>query len=165
MNTHKNSSFFILLLLLLFIINCGTAMANEYFNVEPGWRVGPIIITMTKEDIEHVYGTGEFFVIPDTDKTVSRTMLQYKNIGLNFIFNRDVMEEIEINMPNFRVKDIVGVGSKILQVEEVLGKNYIIENYQHAYEANLPDCRWIYPGIIFYVKSDRVVKMTVTRQK
>ena len=164
MNTGKNS-FFILLLLSLFLINYGISMANEYFNVEPGWRVGPIIITMTKEDIEHVYGTGEYFVIPDTDKSVSRTMLQYKNIGLNFIFNRNVMEEIEINMPNFKVKDIVGVGSKVAQVEEVLGKNYIIENYQHAYEANLPDYRMIYPGIIFYVKSDRIAKMTVTRQK
>ncbi len=165
MNINKKMSFVILLMLLLFIINSGIAIANEYFNVEPGWRVGPIIITMTKEDIEHVYGTGEYFVIPDTDKTVSRTMLQYKNIGLNFIFNRDVIEEIEINMHNFKVKDIVGVGSKTTQVEEVLGKNYIIENYQHSYEANLPDSRWIYPGIIFYVKSDRVVKMTVTKQK
>ena len=156
----------ILLFTIIFLLLSGIpAFANEYFSIEPGWRVGPIIITMTKVDIERVYGTGEIFIIPDVDKNVKLTMLQYKNLGLNFIFKFEQLEEIEINKPNFQLKEVVKVGCKVSQVEEVLGKNCIVETYQHAEEPNLPDYRMIYSGIIFYVKKDRVAKIAIVRKK
>lgn len=149
----------------LIIVMSGSlsAQQNELYTIEPGWRVGPIIMTMTQDDIERVYGKGEVFSIPDKDRTVRQRLVQYKNLGLNFIFRNQTLQEIEINYPNFSLKNLVRVGSSVSQAEQVLGKNYIRENYQHAYEVHLPDYRMIYGGIILYVKNERIVKISVTK--
>jgi len=141
------------------------AHSNELYKIEPGWRVGPVIMTMTESDVERIYGNGKLYVIPDIDKDINLKLLQYPSIGLSFIFKNGQMEEIEISYPNFKVKDVVSVGSSVSVVEEVMGKNYIRENYQHSYEAKLPDYKMIYSGIIFYVKKNRVVRITVKRVK
>lgn len=160
--------FSVLALLIQFVVLLGLGClvySEEANEIEPGWRVGPIIITMTQRDIERIYGNGELYIIPDVDKTVSYKTLQYKNIGLNFIFRNEQLEQIEINYPNFAIKGIVKVGSSVSRVEEVLGKNYIRENYEHFTQSDLPDYKMIYAGITFYVKADRIVKIMVTRQK
>lgn len=142
-----------------------SAYSNELYKIEPGWRVGPVIITMTQRDVEKIYGKGKIYVIPDIDKNINLKLLQYPSMGLNYIFKNGQMEEIEINYPNFKVNNVVCVGSDVNTVEEVIGNNYIRENYQHSYEAKLPDYKMIYSGIIFYVKNKRVVKITVKRVK
>jgi len=156
----------ILALLILVMLSPKIVPASdEYHSIEPGWRVGPIVITMTRADIERVFGRGAYYVIPDVDKSLKLTLLQYKNLGLDFIFKNDQLEEIHINHPNYKLKEVVKVGCNVAAVEEVLGKGYIRENYQHSYEPHLPDYKMIYAGIIFYVKKDRVVKISVVRQK
>jgi hypothetical protein len=138
-------------------------LASESTEIEPGWRVGPVIISMTKADIERVYGTGEVFIIPDVEKKATYMLLQYKNLGLNFMFKDDQIKEMEVNYPNYQVKEVVKVGCTVSQVEETLGKNYIRENYEHSYQTDLPDYKMIYRGITFFVKQDRVVKISVVR--
>ena len=164
----KNTSKIVLKLLLLIVFfNAAGAVstASESTEIEPGWRVGPIIISMTKFDIERVYGTGEVYMIPDVEKKANYMLLQYKNMGLNYMFKNDQIIEMEVNYPNYQVKDVVKVGSTVSQVEETMGKNYIRENYVHSYQTNLPDFKMIYRGIVFYIKQDRVVKISVVREQ
>ncbi|MCE1246420.1 MAG: hypothetical protein LWY06_07240 [Firmicutes bacterium] len=150
--------------LLLLFGSSRVCLADESTEIEPGWRVGPIIISMTKADIERVYGTGEVFIIPDEEKKANYMLLQYKNLGLNFIFKNDQISQMEVNYPNYQVKEVIKVGSTVSQVEETMGKNYIRENYVHSYQTNLPDYKMIYRGILFFIKQDRVVKITVVKE-
>jgi hypothetical protein len=150
--------------ILLFSSPASLALADEYNSIEPGWRVGPIIMNMTREQIESVYGQGEYFIVPDPDRSVKMSMLQYKQMGLVILFKNNRINLMEVTYPMYSVKDTIKVGSSKEKVEEVMGRNYVQQNYQHSFEPDIPDYKMIYKGITYHIKGERVIKITVTRQ-
>lgn len=156
--------FSLIILLSVFCFTPAAAQQADLLTIEPGWRVGPVVMSMTRRDVEKIYGEAEIYVIPDTDRNIELTMMQYKNLGLNIIFNGGNIEEMEVNYPNYKLKNQIRVGSSAQVVETAMGSAFIREDYQHAEEVTLPDYKMIYAGIIFYIKKDRVVKITVKRR-
>lgn len=150
------------LCLLLCITLSGTVSAGE---IKPGWQVGPIVMCMTRQDVQRIYGEGKFFEVPDPQAKQEMYMLQYKQLGLEILFKNEQIERIVVNYPNFELAAGVKVGSSKFQVIQALGKSYIRENYKHSYQVDIPDYKMIYRGITFDVKNERVVKITVTREE
>ncbi|MFP4498965.1 MAG: hypothetical protein ACLFQV_12210, partial [Vulcanimicrobiota bacterium] len=82
---------------------------------------------------------------------------------LNIIFKNFKMNTIEINQPNYILKDVVRVGCDVSKVKDVLGNNYIHEEFLCPDSPGIPDYKMIYRGIVFEVEHDRVIKITVKK--
>lgn len=154
--------FCIFLLFFLVIPRPAFCEDEKIFEMEPGWRCGLIIFTMSLQEVQQIYGEGEVFIVPDPHGGPKMTMLSYKNMGVDILFKGNRIEEINVSYPIFSVKNMLKVGSGVDRVKEVMGDNFLVENYQHNFQPDLPEYKMIYRGITFHVKNERVVKITLT---
>lgn len=145
------------------LMSCALSYADQLNLIEPGWRVGPVVFSMTKADVETIYGKGAEYCIPASGDNPELCLLQYKQLGLDYVFNKNRIESVDILYPMYAVNDLARIASSVALVKSVMGDNFLRENYKHFNEVDIPDYKMIYKGIIFHIKQDRVVKITVKR--
>jgi hypothetical protein len=158
--------FTLFFLFIAFSFSVASAQQDQnLFEIEPGYKVGAILMTMRINDIQALYGDGAVYVVPDPDKSFKFQLLQYGSLGLDILFKNDRIDEIYVSQANYYLKGGLKVGSVTALVEETLGKSYLIEDSRNPERPDVPDYKMIYSGIIFHIKNGKVLKIIVKRMR